>query len=149
MSDFDQEKITPGRATPSVAFRRAMTDVETRCNDLATLLDNHDFGQLEHTVRSAANLWLAGRAAYRRLVERDTEANPDVGAARQLLESTYLTLLNLLKRAHTLIDGHPARSMLDDVRITLVTAMAQPVSDAAEALDAEWSGDTQETEIDD
>lgn len=126
-----------------------MTDVETRCNDLVTLLDNHDFGQVEHTVRSAANLWLAGRAAYRRLVERDTEASPDVGAARQLLESTYLTLLNLLKRAHTLIDEHPTRSMLDDVRITLITAMAQPLSDAAETPDAEWSGDTQETAIDD
>jgi hypothetical protein len=41
------------------------------------------------------------------------------------------------------------RSKLDDVRIELVTAAAQPISDAAATADAARSGDTQEMAADD
>lgn len=149
MSDSEQEQAVPGRAVPSVAFDRAMTGVDTRCQHLTTLLDMRDLERVDHVVRSAANLWLAGRAACRRLVERAEVTSPDVMAARRRLDSSYLLLLNLLKRAHTLIPDHATRIKLDDVRIELVTAAAQPISDATATADAARSGDTQEMAIDD
>jgi hypothetical protein len=129
MSDFDgdSERTSPGRAAPDIAFRQAMAGVMARCDHLTTLLDNRDFGQVEYTMHNAVNLWLTGRAACRRLVERK-EAPRHVGDARQLLESSYMALLDLLKRAHTLIDKHETRNALDDLRITLVGAMTQPLS---------------------
>lgn len=42
MSDFESEPTTPGRATASVAFARALTGVDTRCKHMATLLDIGD-----------------------------------------------------------------------------------------------------------
>lgn len=146
MSEPEQ---TQGRAAPSVAFDRAMTGVDTRCQHLTTLLDMRDMDRVEHVVRSAANLWLAGRAAYRRLVERDEATSPHVAAARQRLDSTYLLLLHLLKRAHTQTPDHAMRSKLDDVRIELVTAAAQPISDPAATSNGARAGDTQEMAIDD
>lgn len=149
MSDSEPEQTTPGRAAPSVAFDRAMTGVDTRCTHLTTLLDMRDLERVEHVVRSSANLWLAGRAAYRRLVERDDATSPHVVAARRRLDSSYLLLLNLLRRAHALIPDHAMRSKLDDVRIELVTAAAQPISDAAPIADGVRPGDTQDMAVDD
>lgn len=122
MSDFDGDNGTssPGRASPDIAFHQAMAGVTMRCGDLTALLDNGDFGQVEHTAQSAVNLWLTARTACRRLGEREV-----IEDARQRLESSYTALLELLKRAHTLIDKHETRSVLDDLRITLVGAMTQ------------------------
>jgi hypothetical protein len=119
---------TPGRAAPSVAFDRAMEGVDTRSSDLMTLLDTGSLDRIEHVARSAANLWLTGRSAYRRLVERDQETSLHVVAARQRLESAYVLLLHILRRAHAQAKDHPTRSQLDDVRIELVTAAAHPDS---------------------
>lgn len=149
MSDSEPEQTTPGRAAPSVAFDRAMAGVDTRGQHLTTLLDTRDLDRVDHVVRSAANLWLAGRAAYRRLVDRDHATSPHVAAARQRLDSGYLLLLNLLKRAHTLIADHAMRSKLDDVRIELVQAAAQPISDAPATADAARPGDTQDMAVED
>jgi hypothetical protein len=126
-----------------------MAGVDTRCTHLTTLLDMGDLERVEHVVRSAANLWLAGRAAYRRLAERDEATSPHVVVARRRLDSSYLLLLNLLKRAHTAIPDHAMRSKLDDVRIELVTAAAQPIDDAAATAGATCPGDTQEMAVDD
>lgn len=122
MSDFDGDNGTssPGRASPDIAFHQAMAGVTTRCGDLTTLLDKGDFGQVEHTAQSAVNLWLTARTACRRLGEREA-----IKDARQRLESSYTALLELLKRAHILIDKHETRSVLNDLRITLVGAMTQ------------------------
>lgn len=120
--DDDSEETSPGRTAPDIAFRQAMAGVMMRCGQLTTLLDNRDFGQVVYTVHNAVNLWLAGHAACRRLVERK-EALHHVEDAQQLLESNYAALLDILKLTHTLIEAHETRSALDDLRITLVGAM--------------------------
>ena len=145
MSDFESEPTTPGRAATSVAFARALTGVDTRCSHLTTLLDVRELEHVAHVARSAANLWLTGRAAYRRLVEREPATSAPVEAARRRLESAYILLLNLIKRAHTLSQGHTIPSDLDDIRLELVTAAAQPI-DATATTRAD---DTQEMAIDD
>lgn len=122
--DGDNKKTRPGRASPDVAFRRAMAGVTTRCSDLATMLDNGAFGQVEHTARSAVNLWLTARIACRRLSEREAACNP-AGDAQHLLGASYAALLDLLKRAYTLIDSHETKSAIDNLRITLVSTMSQ------------------------
>lgn len=144
MSDLDNDPPAPGRAAPSVAFDRAMTGVETRCNHATMLLDMQDLARVEYVVRSATNLWLTGRAAYRRLVERDSATSSAAREARQRLDSMYVRLLEVLRRAHTLIHDHATRSKLDDARIELVTAAAQPISDATATSDATRPEDTQE-----
>lgn len=128
---MSHEDATPGRAAPSIAFDRAMVGVDTRCSDLTILLDLGELDRMEHVARSAADLWLTGRSAYRRLAERDQPTSPHVVAARQRLESAYVRLLHVLKRAHTRAPDQTTRSQLDDVWIELVTAAAQPISDAA------------------
>jgi hypothetical protein len=145
MSDFESEPAIPGRAAASVAFARALTGVDTRCSHLTTLLDMRELEHVAHVARSAANLWLTGRAAYRRLAERDTPTSPPVEAARQRLDAAYILLLNLIKRAHALSQGQTMPSDLDDIRLELVTGAAQPVDDAAPT----GADDTQEMAIDD
>jgi hypothetical protein len=125
--DRDNKKAAPGRASPDVAFRRAMDGISTRCSDLAAMLDNGDFGQVAHTAQSAVNLWLTARIACRRL-DVLGPASTSAGDTRQFLESGYTTLLDLLKRAHTLIDRHEIKNTLDNLRITLVGAMTQTLN---------------------
>lgn len=144
MSDSEPEQTPPGRAAPCVAFDRAMAGVETRCSDLTSLLDRGDLDRLDHVARNAANLWLTGRSAYRRLVERDPATSPHVVVARQRLESAYAQLLQVLRRAYKQASDHTTRSQLDDVRHDLVTAAAQPIGDASATTGARRLGDTQE-----
>ncbi len=145
MSDPEPEPPTPARAAPSVAFDRAMAGVDTRCSDLTTLLDRGNLERLEHVARSAANLWLTGRSAYRRLVDCDRSTSPHVVAARQRLEATYAELLQVLGRAYAEAQDHTTRSQLDDVRIEIVTAAAHPISDLAATASTPRSDDTQES----
>jgi hypothetical protein len=149
MSDFEPEQTTPGRAAPSVAFDRAMAGVDTRCNDLTAVLDSGDLGHVEHAARSAVNLWLTGRSACRRIVERERPNSQQVAVARQRLNTAYARLLDLLGRAYACAGDHTTRSQLDDVRIELVTAAAQPITDAKAAVEVKRTDDTQEMDIDD
>jgi hypothetical protein len=48
--------------------------IHVRCSQIAASLDHQDFDQVEDAFRTAANLWLAGRSACRRLVANDTRA---------------------------------------------------------------------------
>jgi hypothetical protein len=91
------------------------------------MLDNGDFGQVEYTAQSAVNLWLTARIACRRLGEREAALNP-TGDAQELLGASYAALLDLLKRAYTMIDRHETKSALDNLRITLVSTMAQKLN---------------------
>jgi hypothetical protein len=149
MSDFEAEQTTPGRAAPSVAFDRAMAGVDTRCSDLTAVLDSGDLDRVEHVVRSAVNLWLTGRSAYRRLVERERSTSPHVTAARQCLNAAYVRLLDVLGHAYARAGDHTTRSHLDDVRIELITAAAQPITDGKAAVEAKRTDDTQDMDIDD
>jgi hypothetical protein len=120
----------PGRATPSIAFERAMTCVDTRCRQLTILLDLGDLDSVEPVARSAVNLWLAGSSAYRRLARHDEPTVTEVKSIRQRLDAMYLRLLNGLKRACSLLERHPSRNTFDDLWMELVTAAAQLDSDA-------------------
>jgi hypothetical protein len=122
------EPTTAGRATPSIAFDRAMEGVNTRCIHLTALLDLGDLDRGEHVARSAVNVWLAGSAAYRRLVRHDEATIAEV---RERLDVMYLRLLEVMKRAYAVLEGHLSRNTLDDLRMQLVTAAAQLDSEAA------------------
>jgi hypothetical protein len=121
---------TPGRATPSIAFERAMVSVDTRCRQLTILLDLGDLDSVEPVARSAVNLWLAGSSAYRRLARQDEPTVTEVKAIRQRLDAMYLRLLDGLKRACSLLETHPSRNTFDDLWMELVTAAAHLDSDA-------------------
>jgi hypothetical protein len=107
---------------------RAMEGGNTRCIHLAALLDLGDLDRGEHVARSAVNGWLAGSAAYRRLVRHDEATITEV---RERLGVMYLRLLEVMKRAYAVLEGHLSRNTLDDLRMQLVTAAAQLDSDAA------------------
>lgn len=74
-------------------------------------------------ARPVSGLRVVPRIA--RLAERDTEASPDVAPARRLLESTYLTLLNLLKRAHILNDDVPMNTRPSAARRAAVASASR------------------------
>jgi hypothetical protein len=125
------EQTTAGRATPSIAFDRAMKGVNTRCSHLTALLELGDLDRGEHVARSAVNVWLAGSAAYRRLVRHDEATIAELKTTRERLDATYLQLLEVMKRAYALLEGHMSRNTVDDLRTQLVTAAAHLDRDAA------------------
>lgn len=126
-----REPTAQGRATPSIAFDRAMAGVDTRCSHLTTLLDLGDLDHVEHVARSAVNVWLAGSAAYRRLARNDRSTVAEVEATRQRLDAMCRELLAVMTRACGPLEGHPSRNIIDDLRMQLVTASAQLDSDRA------------------
>jgi hypothetical protein len=73
-------------------------------------------------------MWLTGRAACRRLIERSAPSSLYADAARRLLEDHYMTLLELFERATRTIDVPRMRRALRELRGTLMTAMAHPLS---------------------
>jgi hypothetical protein len=78
-----------------------------------------------YLAHNAVNLWLAGRVAYRRIVEHSKEASPIGDAARSLLEANYMALLEQFARATTTIAVPRMQTRLRDLRETLAAAMAQ------------------------
>lgn len=130
---MNSNHVKPGPSAPvridtSAAFGQAMIGVKTRCNQLAASIAEHDFESVEYSARDAANMWLTGRAACRRLVERSATSSPYADAARRLLEDNYMTLLELFERATRTIDVPRMRRALGELRGTLMTAMAHPLS---------------------
>ena len=123
------EVVAPERIDTSAAFGQAMFRVKTRCGQLAASIDEHDFDNVECIARDAANMWLTGRAACRRLLERCAISSPYADAARRLLEDNYMTVLELFERATRTIDVPRMRRALRELRGTLMTAMAHPLSD--------------------
>ena len=115
-----------GRADPSIAFRQAMAAVETRCIQLSTSIDNHDFEDTEYTAQGAANVWLAGRVACRRLLERTNPASPYGDAARKLLDINGTAILALMKRAVITIEVPEMQRTLGELSRMLTTAMSEP-----------------------
>ena len=120
--------VAPARVDTGAVFGQAMTGVKTRCRELAVSIDEHDFENVEFTARDAANMWLTGRAACRRIIERSATSSPYADAARRLLEDHYMTLLELFERATRTIDVPRMRRALGELRGTLMTAMAHPLS---------------------
>jgi hypothetical protein len=132
-SDLKRKDASPKRAEPNEAFRQAMIGVETRCRDLATAIENHDFEAVEYIAREAMNMWLTGRVACRRFIERAKESSPYADAARSLLEENYMTLLELFACAAKTIEVPRMQRVLHELRGTLMAAMARPLLDATAA----------------
>jgi hypothetical protein len=132
MNHFDESKedTTPGHPAPNTAFRRAMAGVMERCRELAVRFDHRDTEGAEDAMRSAVTLWLAGREACCRVVESNRESSPYAQAARELLGDVYKHLLGIATRARALIKDQERRGGLDDIRMTLVQAMAQPLTES-------------------
>jgi hypothetical protein len=122
------EGAASGRADTSAVFGQAMTGVKTRCGQLATSISAHDFDGVEYIARDAANMWLIGGAACRRFAQRGAASSPYADAARRLLEDNYMMLLELFERATRTIDVPRMRRALRELRSTLMTAMANPLS---------------------
>jgi hypothetical protein len=115
------------RIGASSAFGQAMTGVKTRCRQLAMAINAHDFENAEYAARDAASMWLTGRVACRRLIERSATSSPYADAARRLLEDRYMTLLELFGCATRTIEVPRLRKALAELRGTLMTAMARPL----------------------
>jgi len=132
MNDSERTRPPQGPTTAAIGFDGYMARVDARHTHLSMLLDLRDLDPVVEVARSAVKLWLLGRDAYRALVVPNGETSPDVqAAARQRLDATYARLLEVMWRAYAVLDGHPTRNTLDDLRIELVTAAAQLTSDAA------------------
>jgi hypothetical protein len=85
---------------------------------------------VEQTARNAVNVWLAGRAALRRLGEKADGMPPHVGAARCLLEASRRALLEVLELAATTLAVERLHPPLAELRATLVSG-AELAADAA------------------
>ena len=126
-NDVEIDSITPARVDTS-AFGQAMIGVRTKCGELATRIEAHDFEGVVIIAREAVNMWFTGLSGCRRLVQRTPTSSPHSDAARRLLEETYMRLLELFEQATRTIDVPRMRRTLGDLRVSLVTAIAQPLS---------------------
>jgi hypothetical protein len=105
-----------------------MLAVKAKCGELATAIAAHDFEGVVIIAREATNMWFTGRSGCRRLVERSPMSSPHSDAARRLLEETYMSLLELFEQAVRTIEVPRMRRTLGELRVSLVTAIAQPLS---------------------
>jgi hypothetical protein len=126
-NDVTPELVAPMRIATS-AFGQTMIGVETLCGRLAMAIAAHDFDRVIHSAREATSMWFTGHAACRRFVERSTTSSPHADAARRLLEENYMKLLELFEQAARTIDVPRMRRTLGDLRVTLVTSIAQRLS---------------------
>lgn len=110
------------------AFTQAMTGVTTRCRQLAAAINAHDFEGVMSLARIATTMWLAGRAACRRLTECNRNRSPYIEAARALLEKNYMDLLVMFAQAATTIAVPRMTRLLAELRETLRRAMADPLA---------------------
>lgn len=69
--------------------------------------------------------WLAGRAACRRLIEGMKEMSPYALAARTVLETNYIALLELFAHAAKTIAVPGMRRKLEQARATMMAANEQ------------------------
>lgn len=117
----------------SAAFTQAMTGVATRRQQLAAAISDHDFEGVMSLARIATDLWLAGRAACRRLAERNRNRSPYIEAARALLEKNYMDLLETFAQATRTIAVPRMARLLAELRATLMRVMAEPLGATATA----------------
>lgn len=127
--DEGKEDTTPGHPAPNTAFRRAMAGVMERRRQLAVRFDHRDTEGAEDAMHSAVTLWIVGREVCCRMIESNRESSPYAHVARKLLGDVYEQLLGIATRARALIKDHQRRGMLDDIRMTLVQAMVQPLTE--------------------
>jgi hypothetical protein len=151
MSDFEHQP-TPTYRAPGAAFEHALRDCEKRCARLTNLLGRREFAHVVDLARSAGDLWLTGRAAYRRIVDREPANSPTAETARARLNAAFLPLLDVVRRARAQSRSHAIQSRLDDLRIELITAAAEPITKAgptAELAELPSADITQEMALDD
>jgi hypothetical protein len=126
--DTRREETFPGRSEPSCAFNRAMRAVDARCAELSSFIENDDFEGVMLAAHHAANMWLVGRAACRRLVAGVNDSSLYARAAQDVLEARYMSLLELLVCAARTIAAPRMQSALHGARCILMAKMAEPLS---------------------
>jgi hypothetical protein len=115
------------RDDSSAVFGRTMSGIRAHCKQLAASIQSCDTASVERIASDAASMWLRGRAACRRLIERCAASSPFAQAARRLLEDNYMTLLELFECATRTIHVPGTRNVLRGLRGLLMTAMARPL----------------------
>jgi hypothetical protein len=108
------------------AFARALADVDTRCSELAILLDGRDLEHVPSLARSAVDDWLDARAAYDLLASNEPPASVPREATLGRLEAAHAALHRLISRACMLSQRHAMLSDLERIGMVLVIAAAPP-----------------------
>jgi hypothetical protein len=111
---------------PSIAFRQAMLTMTDRCCRLRSAINRQDWEGVEYAAQHAVNAWLAGRTACGQILQQMNEPSPYAEAACRLLESNYMSLLELFAQATKTLHVPEMWEALRDLRGTLMSAMAQP-----------------------
>jgi hypothetical protein len=89
MSGFEADAVFPRGAVESDALARALADVDTRCSELALLLDRRELEHVPSLVRSAVDDWLDARAAYDMLASNEPPASVPLEATLTRLEAAH------------------------------------------------------------
>jgi predicted transcriptional regulator len=76
-----------------------MTTAKERCDHLSRAIDRDDDEDIEAIAHQAVNLWLAGRAAFRKLSTALVVDAPYLRAAYRFMYEIYCLVLSLLNRA--------------------------------------------------
>ena len=113
------------QSDPRAMFRHEIETVESLRGHCARAIDDHDFEAVQHIADDAATHWLDGRSACRRLLEGMKETSPLALAARTVLETNYMALLDLFAHAAKTIDVPSMRQRLERARAAIMTANEQ------------------------
>jgi hypothetical protein len=120
---MNDDDATPAyRPEPHAAFIVAIETLVRRRDRLAISIQRHDAEDVERTARNAVNVWLAGRAALRRLGERADDWRQHLDGARCLLDGHHRALLDVFELAAITIPTDQLHLVLGELRGVLTAA---------------------------
>ena len=115
------------RSALLTTFNEAVIALGHQCRRLESAIASRYAHEVVHAAQNAANFWLAGRRACRRL-EVESPGSRKAGAARHHLDERYMLLLGLCAQAVTVVSAS-AQAQLKRVQERLVSEMRRPLVD--------------------
>jgi hypothetical protein len=126
MSGLEADASPACGAVEGDAFARALADVDTRCCELASLLNRRELERVPSLFRSAVDDWLDARAAYDILASNEPPDSILLQATLRRLEAAHAVVHRLISRACMLSQRHAMLSDLEKICMILVVAAAAP-----------------------
>ena len=115
------------RSSLLAAFNEAVIALGDQCRRLEGAMASRYAREVMHAAQNAANFWLAGRRACRRLAV-ESPGSREAGAARRHLDERYMELLELCAQAAAVVSAS-MQAELKRLQERLVSEMRSPLVD--------------------
>jgi hypothetical protein len=120
--DTQKQPTRSDKLRPLDTFHGQLLEFQSACQLLAHALRWHDSASVEFSAQEAVVSCLGAKAALRRLTVQATPTDLHVRLARLILQGAEGVLGTLLDQAEAQIDRPSLRSLLHELRLSLVLA---------------------------